>query len=159
MSRKFEKGFLAQWVLLAVGLVLLGGAVAHNLYKIHRDIMVGERHRLQTQARVVSDNLTVQIATADRVIKSLCSELGGRDPDTWQAVIEQKQMRLFQDVLPGIRVLNAIDAAGASGFPIAVICWAAAWPSAIISSTPVSTTTSRRCLFRPPFKPCWAPGE
>jgi diguanylate cyclase (GGDEF)-like protein/PAS domain S-box-containing protein len=113
MFRTFEKGFLAQWVLLAVGLVLLGGAVAHNLYKIHRDIMMGERHRLQTQARVVSDNLTVQIAAADRVIKALCSELSGRDPDTWQAVIEQKQMRLFQDVLPGIRVLNAIDADGA----------------------------------------------
>ncbi|MFA6823836.1 MAG: hypothetical protein WCR32_08540, partial [Geobacter sp.] len=112
MFRTFEKGFLAQWVLLAVGLVLLGGAVAHNLYKIHRDIMVGERHRLQTQARVVSDNLTVQIAAADRIITALRSELSGRDPAAWQRVIAEKQMKLFQDVLPGIRVLNAIDADG-----------------------------------------------
>ncbi|MGE3259225.1 MAG: diguanylate cyclase, partial [Geobacter sp.] len=112
MSRKFEKGFLAQWVVLAVGLVLLGGAVAHNLYKIHHDIMVGERHRLQTQARVVSDNLTVQIAAADRIITALRSELSGRDPAAWQRVIAEKQMKLFQDVLPGIRVLNAIDADG-----------------------------------------------
>jgi len=112
MSRKLEKGFLSQWVLLAVAMLLLGGAVAHNLYKIHRDIMAGERHRLQTQARVISDNLTVQIAAADRVIKTLCGELSGRDPAEWRTVIEQKQMRLFQDVLPGIRVLNVIDADG-----------------------------------------------
>lgn len=110
--QKVEKGFLSQWVLLAVAMLLLGGAVAHNLYKIHRDIMVGERHRLQTQARVISDNLTVQIAAADRVIKTLCGELSGRDSAEWRTVIEQKQMRLFQDVLPGIRVLNVIDADG-----------------------------------------------
>jgi len=112
MQKFDERTLVYQWGLLALALLVLGGAVAHNLYKIHRDIMAGERHRLQTQARVISDNLTVQIAAADRVIKSLCSELGGRDPARWNAVIQQKQMRLFQDVLPGIRVLNAVDASG-----------------------------------------------
>ncbi len=112
MFRKSEKRFLSQWGLLVAGLVLLAGAVVHNLYKIHRDIMAGEQHRLQTQARVVSDNLTVQIAAADRVITALRSELGGRDPATWHQAVAEKQMRLFEEVLPGIRVLNAIDADG-----------------------------------------------
>jgi len=42
MFRKTEKRFLSQWCLLVAGLVLLAGAVVHNLYKIHRDIMAGE---------------------------------------------------------------------------------------------------------------------
>ena len=107
-----DKIVMYQWGLLVIILVVLGGAVAHNLYKIHADIMENERHRLITQARVTSDNLAAQIEAADRVLKSLCTDLSGVPAPEWSSIVEKKRMELFYEVIPGIRVINAIDDSG-----------------------------------------------
>ena len=92
--------------------MLLGGAVSHNLYKIHRDIMVGEHNRLLTQARVINENLASQIDATDRVLRFLCADLNNLQPSAWWSGAQSKRMKVFEELVPGIRVLNAVDANG-----------------------------------------------
>lgn len=112
MSKEFKKICLYQWGLLLLVFILIGGAVVHNLYKSYHDILAGEQHRLLTQARVVHENIASQIAATDRALKFFCQDLKGRTPATWHAAVSNKRMQLFEEVIPGIRVINAIDSSG-----------------------------------------------
>ncbi len=112
MRRVLIRAFRYQWGLLFLAFFLLGGAVVHNLYKIHRDIIRGESHRLRTQARVITANLASQIEAADRVLRFLRADLQGLPSSAWNTVVEEKRMMLFAEVIPGIRMLNVLDRRG-----------------------------------------------
>ena len=100
MRRVLIRAFRYQWGLLFLAFFLLGGAVVHNLYKIHRDIIRGESHRLRTQARVITANLASQIEAADRVLRFLRADLQGLPSSAWNTVVEEKRMMLFAEVIP-----------------------------------------------------------
>ncbi len=104
--------FLAQWGTLLVALVLLAGAVVHNLYNNYQDLLAGEQQRLLTQVRVVNSNLAVQLESTDRVLRAIRDELGAIPPESWSATIPNRRLELLVTGIAGVRTVLAIDAQG-----------------------------------------------
>lgn len=112
MRKEFRKKITRQWLILAVVLVLIGGAVAHNIYKMYQDLTQGEQQRLLTQSRVVAKNLEEQFEAAERVIRLITEELHGRSAAEWGALVPEKRIALLVEAMPAFRVLNVLDADG-----------------------------------------------
>lgn len=112
MRKEFRKKITRQWLVLVVVLVLIGGAVAHNIYKMHQDLAQGEQQRLLTQSRVVAKTLEGQFEAAERVLKLLSAELHGRDESEWGTLVPEKQIALLVEAMPAFRVLNILGSDG-----------------------------------------------
>lgn len=112
MSKEFGKKIMRQWMILAVVLVMIGGAVAHNIYKMHQDLTQGEQQRLLTQSRVVAKNLEGQFEAAERVIRLISEELHGRSAAEWGTLVPEKRIALLVEAMPAFRVLNVLDVDG-----------------------------------------------
>lgn len=112
MRKEFRKKITRQWLVLAVVLALIGGAVAHNIYKMYQDLLQGEQQRLLTQSRVVATTLEGQFDAAQRIIKLLCADLHGRSTAEWAAVVPEKRIALLVQAMPAFRVLNLLGADG-----------------------------------------------
>ena len=57
-----------EWALLGTALLVLGIALGSMLVAARHDIDVGERDRLQVQARVIADNLGHQLEAVDHAL-------------------------------------------------------------------------------------------
>ena len=98
---------------LAVGglLVLLGVVLSVALYRERDALGAQESDRLQTQARVVDENLIRQLEGANRALAGVRDELehagsGGTDAAT------SDRLKLLSDVMPGVRTMVVLDAHG-----------------------------------------------
>lgn len=103
---------IAQWLLLAVALLLLGGAIGWNLYAEHAAIDARERERLTNQAEVVAKNIAPQLLLADHVIRSIIEKL-----PFWQTEEDgfkraNRELRVINDTLIGINPILVIGADG-----------------------------------------------
>jgi len=104
--------FLQQWVILCVALLVLGGFIAYTQFEDFRRIDSQERERLATQANLVERNLVPQLHLADRVIDGILHDL-----PSWQAQNDgfnraNRQLRIINDALIGIRPLLVMNADG-----------------------------------------------
>lgn len=101
-----------QWLLLAAVMLLVGSAVAWNLYATHDSIAADERERLTTQAELVEKNVTPQLLLANRVIENIIKTL-----PAWQAQKDgfrraNHELQVINDTLIGIRPILVIKADG-----------------------------------------------
>jgi len=98
---------------LAVGglLVVLGVVLSGALYRERNALGAQESDRLQTQARVVDENLTRQLEGANNALAGVRDEvehlgLGGVKAAT------SGRLRWLSDAMPGVRTLAILDANG-----------------------------------------------
>jgi|GEM_PF-978778 len=105
--------YLRQWLILSTGLLLLGGAMAWNLYSAHEAVETRERERLANQAVIVEKNVAPQLLLANRVIDSIIKKLPEWRADKGGLSHANGELRLIKDALVGIRTILVIDAQGA----------------------------------------------
>ncbi|MBI5921168.1 MAG: PAS domain S-box protein [Betaproteobacteria bacterium] len=103
---------LRQWLILVAALLLLGGALAWNLYHTHESIRTDESERLALQAEIVEKNVVPQLLLANRVIDNIIKAL-----PQWQANKDgfshaDLELQLINDTLIGIRPISIINAEG-----------------------------------------------
>jgi diguanylate cyclase (GGDEF)-like protein/PAS domain S-box-containing protein len=111
-NKKMSGSALAQWLELGMALIILGGAIAFNLYLEHGRVEAREQDRLTSQARVIAENLERQLASASRALEGVRGDL-----DHWKSVsllgAETIHLKALVSAMPGIRTMNVMDAEGA----------------------------------------------
>jgi PAS domain S-box-containing protein len=112
MDKHLPHPFPAQWGLLALALLVLGGVITHNISSDYSATNTQERNRLITQARVVAENLDVQLAATDRVLLWIRDKLATRPADTRSATTLTNELKIFERAIPGIRTLVVADRQG-----------------------------------------------
>jgi len=107
-NRKMSGSALAQWLELGIALIILGGAIAFNLYLEHGRTEAREKERLSTQARVISENLERQLGSISRALEDVRSDMY-----FWQGSSGlQLRLKALASALAGIRTMNVMDAKG-----------------------------------------------
>ncbi len=112
MSAKSDNTFFKQWGVLGLALMLLCGAVIHNLYNGYRDTETIEQQRLGTQARIVSENIADEMKITDRVLRAIRAELGFIPAQRWNTVVDAGRLKQLEDVIPGVRTFLGVDRNG-----------------------------------------------
>ena len=92
-------------------LLLLGVVLSVALYRERNALEAQESNRLQTQARVVDENLIRQLEGANSALTGVRDELeragsGGTDPGL------SGRLKLLSDAMPGVRTMVVLDAHG-----------------------------------------------
>ena len=106
-TRRFGK----EWLALGMFLVLLGVVVSWALYAERETLTAQEGERLQSQARVIDDNLIRQLEGANSALKAVRDEIerwGLADPDA----ATSQRLKLLSDAMPGVRTMAVVDARG-----------------------------------------------
>lgn len=83
--------FRLQWGILLFGLLLLAGAVIHNLYRNYEDILEAEQQRLLTQSRVIAVNVANRLESTDRILRLIRRELGAYSEKEWSSQIPHQR--------------------------------------------------------------------
>ncbi|NRF71058.1 hypothetical protein HLB44_29050 [Aquincola sp. S2] len=98
---------------LAVGglLVLLGAVLSVSLKRQRDALGAQESDRLQTQARVVDQNLIRQLEGANKALTGVRDEIERLGPGGGKAVIAGR-LKLLSDAMPGVRTVSVLDAHG-----------------------------------------------
>ncbi len=99
-----------QWLWLAVVLFLLGGATAFNLYLEHGRAASREHDRLSTQARVITENMEHQLASANLALASVRA-----DWPYWKSAGRQAgilHLQAMSKVMMGVRTVDVMNAEG-----------------------------------------------
>lgn len=110
-NKTASKSYRAQWAWLVLGLLLVGGGLAFNLYLEHGRAAAREQDRLSTQARVITENLEHQLASANLALESIRRELPEwKGSSGKQAGI--RYLRAITSVVTGIRTMNVMDEKG-----------------------------------------------
>lgn len=107
-NRKMSGSALAQWLELGIALIILGGAIAFNLYLEHVRTEEREKERLSTQARVIAENLERQLGSVSRALEDVRSDM-----HFWQGSSGlQLRLKALASALTGIRTMSVMDAKG-----------------------------------------------
>ena len=104
--------FRLQWGILLFGLLLLAGAVIHNLYRNYEDILEAEQQRLLTQSRVIAVNVANRLESTDRILRLIRRELGAYSEKEWSSQIPHQRFELMVDALSGVHSMLVLDARG-----------------------------------------------
>lgn len=100
--------FTAQWFILGIALLTLGGATGFDLY-VERDRTESrEQSRLLGQARVIQENLEQNLAAVDAALRDLRREL----PQLKTKGDLTTRLKMLADAMPGVRTLVLLDGEG-----------------------------------------------
>ena len=110
-TRHLKISTAAQWLILAVALLVIGAVLAESLYRDHAHVETMERDRLANQARVVEQNLGHRL---DAIYKTLAAIRQEREQ--WVSESGRKaasrQLQILGDAMLGVRTLTILDAHG-----------------------------------------------
>lgn len=109
--RLIGKSALAQWLVLLFVWIILGMAIAFNLYLEHGRTEKREQDKLLTQARVIAENMETLLASANRGIEGVRDDLAKRK-STATNEAENNYLKALANVMPGIRYIGVMDAKG-----------------------------------------------
>ena len=107
-----HKNVVYQWVILGIAIILITGAVVNNLYKSYDDILSGERSRLQTQARVVKENLSNRLASTDHALSAIRDDLALLPPSRWDKSDFEYHAKMLDQSVSGLRTVLVYDDKG-----------------------------------------------
>ncbi len=110
-GRQVSRILVAQWVMLGVGLLVLGAAIGLNLYSEHGAVEAGERERLATQARMIDQHLGPRLATVYATLAAVRDNQGRWAANGGQAAVS-RQLEILSDAMQEVRTLGIIDAKG-----------------------------------------------
>lgn len=107
-----EHPFIRQWLIIAVVLSLFGLVVGYDLVQERQHILADTSERLQTDARIINDNLSAQLDAANTALVDIA-----RDVPRWQAETSGLQgatrhLTAIAGVMPGVRSVSITDARG-----------------------------------------------
>ena len=103
---------LAQWLLLAAVLLLVGSGMGAHLCSDHGAIDAEQRARLESYGKIVDDNLSVQLRSTSNVLKSIRSELPYLSAQKEGVAFVNRRLKSMSDGMPGVRTLLVLDASG-----------------------------------------------
>jgi diguanylate cyclase (GGDEF)-like protein/PAS domain S-box-containing protein len=100
-----------EWWAMALALLVLLGTVACKLWREHGLNREKEFDRLQTQARVVDENLIRQLQGVNRALAGLRYDLYYSD-HPGETPNMSRRLQLLADAMPGVRDLSILDKSG-----------------------------------------------
>ena len=103
---------LAQWLILAAVLSILGLAIAWNLYSDHNAIAAQQGERLSTQAAIVEKNIVPQLLLANRVIEDILDRLPAWVAENDGFKRADRALQAINNALIGTNPILLIDAKG-----------------------------------------------
>lgn len=104
--------YLVQWLILVMGILIVGGLAGYGLLRDRTDLEHRERERLRTQARVIRENLGQQLSATNRVLEGMARDLPQLEPDKKRLAAFNLRLAMLKDAMPGVRTLVLIDATG-----------------------------------------------
>ena len=110
-GRQVSRILVAQWVMLGVGLLVLGAAIGLNLYSEHGAVEAGERERLATQARMIDQHLGPRLATAYATLAAVRDNQARWAANGGQAALS-RQLEVLSNAMQEVRTVGIIDAKG-----------------------------------------------
>ncbi len=104
--------FLTEWVLLTLGLLLVGLVVGMSMYKEYGNIDRSERERLATQASVIDKNLSRALLVVDRTLLGVRDDLPGWLAEKDGMARASHRLAAFAKAMRSVRTLLILDAGG-----------------------------------------------
>ncbi|MDB5896026.1 MAG: hypothetical protein JWQ88_3557 [Rhodoferax sp.] len=105
-----------EWWSLGIAMVLLTAALAVFMLEDRASIVTQERSRLQTQARVIEENLVRQLQAVASVLSGLRDEVSASErlglPARSGITPSGLHLKILNDALPGVRAIYAVDRNG-----------------------------------------------
>jgi len=111
-----DASFRIHWLALTITLLLFAGYVAFNIYNAHLGVEARERARLRTQARVIEENLGLQLEGTVRALKGIDDSLARVPEDEREPSGINRKLRILEESMPGVRTLLVIDPNGIALF-------------------------------------------
>lgn len=107
-----EHPYLRQWLIIGAVLGLFGAIVIYDLVHERTALLDGARERLQASARIVDDNLSAQLETANTILTDVARDIPvwGRETNGNAGAI--RRLDAMARALPGIRSVSIVDAYG-----------------------------------------------
>lgn len=111
VSKRAKKKALMQWFVLWLALAILGGAIGANLFIDYGRTADREQTSLSTQARIVAQNIELQLATCNRMLEELLDDLSIRHI-SYDAQTGTQYLQAISNAMPGIHSIGIIDSDG-----------------------------------------------
>lgn len=111
VTNPLRKQLVAQWRRLGLAQIIMGLVIAFNLSLDRSNAEHREKDRLATQARVITENMQRQLASANSALESVRIESSywtGASSDSGA----NRHLQTITHALTGIRTMNVMDAAG-----------------------------------------------
>lgn len=102
---------LAQWLGLGIALIVLGGAMAFNLYLERGRTAAREQDRLSAQVRVIAENMERQLASTNLALEGVRGELAHWKGSSGRQT-ETPHLNTLVDAMPGVHTMSVMDAEG-----------------------------------------------
>ncbi len=103
--------FVAEWVVLVLGLTILGAMLAWSQFRALGMIEATERDRLRVQARVIDENVGQQLVGINRALVSVRDEFSTTPVHSVSTLISTR-LKALSDAIPGVRSMVLLDADG-----------------------------------------------
>lgn len=110
-SRSQSRRFFAEWAALAAMLLVVVAVLAGTLYRERAALESDETDRLQTQARVIDENLALQLAGADKALLEIGAEVARADLAAPMPTLIAK-LKLLADAMAGVSSMLVLDRNG-----------------------------------------------
>lgn len=107
----FARQLAAEWIVLLLGLALVGAMIGWSLYKAHESVDAIERDRLRVQAGVVDENIGQQLDGMNRALASVRDEFLATPVHSVSTLISMR-LKALSDAIPGVRSMVLLDADG-----------------------------------------------
>ena len=111
MARPRLRPFAAEWLVLALGFAIAGALAGWMLFNAREDVDATERDRLRVQARVVDDNVGVQLDGMNRALASVRDEFMATPVHSVSTLLSLR-LKALSDAIPGVRSMVLLDADG-----------------------------------------------
>ena len=107
-----EHPYLRQWLIISLVLGLFTLIVVYDLHHERQVIEAGTAERLQSDARIIDDNLSSQLDTANTVLRDIIRDIPVWQRDSNGGVGAMRRLTAMANILPGIRSLSIADSKG-----------------------------------------------
>ena len=108
---RFGQHFFAEWLALLAVLAIVGAIIGYALAKTHDAADSTERDRLQTQARVIEENVGQQLDGINRALVSVREEFLGTPVYSVSSLLSPR-LKALSDAIPGVRSMVLLDPDG-----------------------------------------------
>ena len=104
------KRYATEWLVLAIALALAAAFIVYELQQGRAGIDAMEHERLAVQARVIEDNLALQLDGINKALASVRAEYAR--PAAERTANTSARLKILSDAIPGVRNMFLLDAAG-----------------------------------------------
>ena len=108
---KQNRRFLAEWLALGVMLLIIAAILVGTVVRERDAVEAREADRLQTQARVIDENLLLQLDGANKALLGIGAELRGVDLSGSAPGLVSK-LKLLTDAMAGVSSMFVLDSDG-----------------------------------------------